>query len=59
MKNKRFWDLVFIINCGTVISLITYFGYSKLLSQYALVFALISYYIGKYIARVELRKKME
>ena len=57
MTKFRYLDIVFIIICGGVFSLITYFGYSKLLSQFSVIFALIAYYIGKYIGRTESRKK--
>ena len=50
-------DILFIIICAVVFSLITYYGYSKLLSQFSIVFALIAYFVGKYVGRGELRKK--
>jgi hypothetical protein len=44
--------------CAVVFSIITYYGYSKLLSQFSIVVALIAYFVGKYVGRVESRKKM-
>ena len=57
MTKFRYFDIVLIIICGGVFSLIIYFGYSKLLSQFSIIFALIAYFIGKYIGRTESRKK--
>lgn len=59
MKNIPFFDILFIIIVACVFSLITFFGYSKLISQFSVIFALIAYYIGKYTGRVELRKKLK
>jgi hypothetical protein len=57
MKNIPFFDILFIIIVAVVFSLINYFGYSNLLSKYAVVVALIAYFFGKYIGQVELRKQ--
>jgi len=53
MKNIPLFDILFIIITAFVFSLITYFGYSKLLSQYAVIVALASYFIGKYSGKYE------
>ena len=58
MKNVPFLDILFIIVSAVVFSLIDYFGYSNLLSKYAVVVALIAYFSGKYIGQAELRKKL-
>ena len=36
---------------------IDYFGYAYLLSKYAVVVAMMTYFLGKYIGQVEFRKK--
>jgi len=36
---------------------IDHFGYAYIISKYAVVVAMIAYFIGKYIGQVELRKK--
>lgn len=58
MKNVPFFDILFIIVIAVIFSLINYFGYSNLLSKYAVVVALIAYFFGKYIGQVELKKKL-
>jgi len=58
MKNVPFFDVLFIIVSGVVFSLMDYFGYSDLLSKYAVVVALIAYFSGKYIGQAELKKKL-
>jgi CDP-diglyceride synthetase len=58
MKKTQLFDILFIIICAVVFSLISFYGYSKLLSQFSVVVALIAYFVGKYVGRVELRKKM-
>jgi hypothetical protein len=58
MTNVPFFDILFIIVIGVVFSLIDYFGYSNLLSKYAVVVAMIAYFSGKYIGQFELRKKL-
>ena len=57
MKNIPFFDIVFIIITTVAFSLINYFGFSGLLSRYAIVVALIAYFSGKYIGQAELIKK--
>ena len=56
MKNTPIFDILFIIGSAVVFPLIDYFGYSNLLSKYAVVVALIAYFLGKYIGQAELRK---
>jgi predicted membrane protein len=56
MKKTQFLDILFIIICAVVFSIITFYGYSKLLSQFSIVVALIAYFVGKYVGRGELRK---
>ncbi len=58
MKNAPVFDILFILVSGVVFTLIDYFGYSDLLSKYAVIVALIAYFSGKYIGQAELRKKL-
>ena len=58
MKNIPYFDILFVITCAGVLSFITYFGYSKLLSQFSVIIAIAAYFIGKYACRFELRKKL-
>ena len=53
MKNSRFFDILFILICVVIFSLITYYEYSKLLSQFSVIVALAAYFVGKYVGRVE------
>jgi hypothetical protein len=59
MKNSPFFDIVFIIAGAVIFSLIDYFGYAEILSKYAVIVAMISYFTGKYIGRVELWEKLK
>jgi hypothetical protein len=56
MKKTRLIDILFIIICGAVFYFITYFGHSRLLSQFSVIVALIAYFLGKFIGRVEVTK---
>ena len=57
MKNTRFFDILFILICSVIFSLITYYDYTKLLGQFSVIVALASYFVGKYVGRVESREK--
>ncbi len=59
MKNIPYFDILFIIISACIFFLITYLGYTKLLSQYSVIVALIAYFVGKYIGKIELRKKLK
>jgi len=59
MKNIPIFDILFIIIIAIVFSVIIYFGHSTLITQFAVIFALISYFIGKFVAQIELRKKKQ
>ncbi|MCF8364697.1 MAG: hypothetical protein K9H16_02870 [Bacteroidales bacterium] len=56
MKNQPLFDILFIVFIASIFSLISYFGHSKIISQFAVIFALISYFLGKYVGRLGLRK---
>ena len=58
MKNTSVFDILFIVIIGGILGLIAFFGYSKLLSQFSVIIALVAYFVGKYIGRIELRKKL-
>jgi len=58
MKHIPYFDILFVVICAGVLSFITYFGYSKLLSQFSVIIAIASYFIGKYAGRFELRRKL-
>ncbi len=57
MKNTRFFDTLFILICGVVFSVITWYGYSKLLGQFSIIVALAAYFVGKYVGQIESDKK--
>ncbi len=57
MKNSRFFDILFILIYCIIFSLITYYDYTKLLGQFSVIVALAAYFVGKYVGRVETRKK--
>lgn len=52
MKKQTLFDILFIVITALVFSLITYLGHSRLISQFAVIFALISYFTGKYIGQM-------
>jgi len=57
MKNFPLLDALFILLSAAVFMAIDHFGYAYIISKYAVVVAIIAYFIGKYIGQVELRKK--
>lgn len=57
MKNFQYFDILAIVILAGAFSGITYFEYSKLLSQYILVITLIAYYLGKYPGKTEVQRK--
>jgi len=59
MKNISYFDIIFIILTAGILTIISYLGYAELLSRYALIVALTAYLVGKYIGRIELRRKIE
>jgi hypothetical protein len=59
MKNISVFDIAFIAITSGIFSLIHYLGYEELLSTYALITALIAYFIGKYFGKIELKRKQK
>jgi predicted aspartyl protease len=59
MKNIPFVDILFILISAGVLILITELGYSKFLSQFSLMIVIVAYLIGKYVGRIQLRKKVK
>ncbi|MEI6696569.1 MAG: hypothetical protein WCO13_10910 [Bacteroidota bacterium] len=57
MKNFPIFDIFFIIISAVVLLVINYFD-SILISRFSFVFVLIAYFTGKYIGRLELRRKL-
>ncbi|MFZ4412514.1 MAG: hypothetical protein ACOYOV_05470 [Bacteroidales bacterium] len=58
MKNLPIFDIFFIIISAVVLLVINYFDYSILVSRFSVIFVLIAYFTGKYIGRLELRRKI-
>lgn len=59
MKNIPFYDILFIIVTGIILVLINEFGNPVFFSRYAGIIVMIAYFVGKYIGRIELRKKKD
>jgi len=59
MKNIPILDMLVILIIAAFFTLITYLGYAKFLSTYQIVIALIAYFVGKYIGRIELKRKLK
>ena len=47
MLKKRKYDLIFIIFAAGILALLYKTGYSRIIENYALVFVLFAYFIGK------------
>jgi hypothetical protein len=50
-------DILLIIISAIILSLLIALGFEKILSQFSIIFMLISYFIGKYVRSIELIKK--
>ncbi len=59
MKNFPYFDIFFIIIISCILLIIYILGYSNLLSQFSVIIAIVSYFIGKYFGKIELRNKQE
>ena len=57
MKNISVFDLVFIVIAALFLGLISYFDFSRLISQFSLIFAMLAYYTGKFVMAFELKRK--
>jgi hypothetical protein len=56
MKTSKLVDLAFIAFCLLIVLPLVELGYSHIISQYAIIFMLASYFIGKYVRGYERRK---
>lgn len=56
---STWYDLIFIIVAGAILSAIVYFGYGNLLETYCVIVVLIAYGAGKYVHQVELKSKKD
>jgi hypothetical protein len=59
MKNFPIPDIMFIIISAIIISVIIGLDLEKFLSQFSIIFMLISYFTGKYISRIEVKKRSQ
>ena len=53
MKKVKLHDIVFILISAIVLSLAVYAGYSRIISQFSLLFILVAYFVGKYFGKAE------
>lgn len=53
MKAIPFYDIVFIIVCALFFLVVDHFGYSRSISQFPFIIALVAYFIGKYFGRIQ------
>jgi len=53
MRKIPVFDILLIIISACIFTVIVELGYSKLISQFCMIFVIIAYYIGKYSRKIE------
>ena len=59
MTTTKIYDLLFILVSVAVLLPLTEFGYSHIISRFAVVFMLAAYFTGKYVKHLEWKCKIK
>jgi hypothetical protein len=57
MKDIPIYDILFIIISGVILLLLSNSGYKEFFSDHIMSIVILSYFIGKYVRKIEFSKK--